>query len=148
MSENAQVLNNGQQAITNYDLSKIFVWDNRYDNFTLVNSEYDPMTILAGTVMGRIAGTGKLFPCTAEATDGSQYPIGILAVDVVVNDGASVILPVCVSGDVVKDKIIFFDASDTFDSVISGKTFYDRIGSDSVGIKIVNSTELTGYDNQ
>jgi hypothetical protein len=34
------------------------------------------------------------------------------------------------------------------DTVISARTIRDRIGADTVGIKLVGETELTGYDNQ
>lgn len=138
----------GNQAINNYNLSKIFVFNNRFQTGSLNNSEYDPMTIPAGTVMGRIAGSNTLFPFYSRATDGSQYPIGILAADMVIVDGTTVNVPICVAGDVVKDKIVFFNPSDTLTTVVSGRTVYDRLGSDSVGIKIVDNNENTYLDNQ
>lgn len=149
MSSNSQVLNNGQQATTNYDLAKIFIFNNRFAQASFTNSQYDPTeTMLAGTIMGRIAGTNNIVPWISTATDGSQYPIGILANDVVVNDGATVTLNYCVSGDIAKDQIVFWKTTDTFATVVSGRTLYDRLGSDSVGIKIVDNTEMTAFDNQ
>lgn len=155
MSTQNTDLANGQQTITNYDLSKIFVFQNRYETRQLVNSEYNPMTLLAGTVMGAIKGTGTstalptLFPCTASATDGSQYPVGILAADILIQDGTTVSVPICTLGDVVKNKIIFWNApTDTFSSVPSGgnRAMYDEIAG--LGIKIVDNTENDYVDNQ
>jgi len=156
MSTVTTTLLTGSQAISNFDLSKIFVYNNRYQTETIVNDDYNPMTLYAGTVMGRIAGNtagyngkGVVFPSTASSTNGTQYPIGILASDCVIADGDTLNVPICVAGDVVEDKIIFWNApTDTIKTVISGREYYDRIQADSVGIKIVASTENTYVDNQ
>lgn len=148
MSTVTSDLNNGQQSITNYDLSKIFVFNNRYDQTRkVVNSEYDPMSIPAGTVMGVIAGANTLWPCISTATDGSQDPVGILAADITIADGTSSIVPLCISGDIVQDKIKLWNTpTDTLSTVVSSKTFYDRINA--LGIKIVANNEQTYLDNQ
>lgn len=148
MSENNTVLNNGQQAITNYDVTKIFVWNNRYDKADYTNSDlYDPVTLKAGTLLGRIAATGEVVPLKSGASDGSQYPVGILAQDVTVEEGDTVEVSYCVAGDVVEAKVIL-DGSDTMDTIISSRTIRDRIAADTVGIKLVGEDQLTGNDNQ
>jgi hypothetical protein len=147
MSSNSVVYNNGQQVIVNFDVSKIFVWNNRYIDANHTNSTYDDVQLYAGTLMGRVSATKEVVPCDTTATDGSQYPIGVLAEDRLVAAGDVASLSICVEGDVVKDKIIL-SGTDTMDTVLSGKILYDRIGSDSVGIKLVESTEMTGFDNQ
>jgi len=148
MSSNEVALNNGQQAIVNFDVSKIFVYGNRYAKANYTNSDsYDSVDLPAGTVMGRIAATGEVVPCASGASDGSQFPIGVLAQDYTVEAGDTVEVYFCVAGDVVESKLVF-DGSDDLDTVISSKTMRDRIGSDSVGIKLVPSTELTAEDNQ
>ena len=141
-------VNTGQQITTDYNLAKIFVWNNRYENDSYVNnSNYNPLTILAGTVMGRIASTGYLQPCTASAVDGSQFPIGVLASDIVsLAGGATKAASICVSGDVAADQLIFL-FGDTLETVVSGRRMKDRIQSDSVGLKLVYRTEMTDYDN-
>jgi len=148
MSSINQRVNTGQQLTTDYDLSKIFVWNNRYENDVYVNnSNYNPETILVGTVMGRVTNTGFLQPCSASATDGSQRPIGILANDVVsLAGGSSKKCTICVSGDIAAEKLIFF-FGDTLDSIADGRRFRDRIGADSVGLKLVFATEMTDFDN-
>lgn len=148
MSTQNTALNTGNQATSNYDVSKIFVFNNRYNTGTIINSKYTPETLPAGTVLGRIAGTGNLTPCVSTATDGSQFPMGILAADIVIAFGASMNVPVCIFGDVVQSKVVFFNTSDNLNTVVNGRTMYDRIGSDSVGIKLVASTENTYLDNQ
>lgn len=149
-------LNTGQQLTTDYDLSKIFIGNNRYQSRNLVNSEYNPMFIAAGTVMGAIKGTGSgntppaVFPSVASATDGSQFPIGILAQDYNIADGTTAVVSLCVEGDVTKDKVQFWNApTDTYATVPSGgnKAYYDEIGSSTVGIKLVDDTEMTDFDN-
>jgi hypothetical protein len=141
-------LNTGQQITTDYDLSKIFVWDNRYENDTYVNnSNYNPETILAGTVMGRVTNTGYLQPCSASAVDGSQNPIGVLAQDVInLPGGSSQKCYICVSGDVMAEKLIFF-FGDSLDTIVNGRRFKDRLQADTVGIKLVYRTEMTDFDN-
>lgn len=148
MSKVTSTLLTGNQAITNYDLAKIFVYNNRYETGSINNSLYSPLTLLAGTVMGRVALSNNLMPWSSNAINGSQYPIGILAADCVIQDGDSLNVPICIAGDVVQDKIICFHAGDTLTTVVSSKTLFDRIGSDSVGIKIVPNNENTYLDNQ
>lgn len=149
MSNVNQALNTGSQATNNYDLSKIFVYNNRYETETINNSEYDPMTIKAGTVMGRIAGTKNVWPCVASATDGSQHPIGVIAADVSILDGTSLNVPICISGDVVKEKIIMWNTpTDTLDTVLVSRQRIYRDLINDLGIKVVPGTDNTYLDNQ
>ncbi len=147
MSKQTIKLNTGQQAIIDTDVSKIFVWDNRFDNFDFNNDGYDDITPKGGTVMGRISATGKIKPLRSDNADGSEIPIGILNQDRVIAAGETVNVAICVAGDVVADKLIFEKTGDTLDTVVSGKRLRDRIGSDTVGIKLVGGTELTKTDN-
>lgn len=147
MSKINEVLNNGQQATFNYDVSKTFVWNPRFLSGDLTNSEYDPITIPEGTVMGRVAATGKLVPWKSTAVDGSQFPRGILAEEVIVDDGETQTIAIVISGDVAEEKVKFALAGDGFNTVVSGKILRDRLGSDTNGIYLVTATELSGYDN-
>lgn len=139
--------NQNNFAKFNQDTSKIFVWDNRTEQYEINNPTYDDVEYPAGTLFGRISATGLLAPLEYDAADGSQFPIGILFQDSVVPEGETVKLTLCVSGDVVQDKVIL-QSGTTWDSVISGRRLFDRVGSDTVGIKLVASEELTEYDNQ
>lgn len=148
-------VNTGQQMTSNYDLSKIFVYNNRYETDNYVNnSSYATITILAGTVMGRIALTGVLVPLISSSVDGSQFPVGILAQDVTLAAGQTVQCSICVAGDVAQEKVIFWSnqggsttLGDTMNTIVSNRTLHDRIQGDTVGIKLTPGTEMTGFDN-
>jgi len=147
MSTQTIVLNTGQQAIIDTDLAKIFVGQNRYEKANYTNSTYDPIDLVVGMVMGRVSATGLIKPLASGASDGSQFPVGVLAHTITVDDGETQELYFCVAGDVVADQLIF-DGSDTLDTVISSRRLRDRIGADTVGIKLITqNTEMTDFDN-
>jgi hypothetical protein len=133
--------------ITNFDTTKTFVWNPRTTTGTYENSTYDDVTLLQGTLMGRIASTGMLVPLTSGASNGSQFPVGILLADTVIEGSSEKQITIAVSGDVDESKIVL-QGSDTLNTVISGRTIRDRIGGDTVGIKLVGGDQLTGFDNQ
>lgn len=148
MSSATITINTGQQITTQYDLSKLFIWANRYENDNYVNNfSYSTITLLAGTVMGRVAGTGVLIPSTASAVDGSQFPIGVLARDVVnLAAGATQQCAICIEGDIAADLLIF-TFGDTLDTVVAGRRYRDRLQADSAGIILRARTEMTNFDN-
>jgi len=148
MSTNNQPLNTGSQATTNYDLSKIFIWNNRYATGLYTNSVYNPETLNPGQIMGRVGATNQLVKCFASANDGSQFPVGILADSYVVQEGVTQSVTICVMGDVVADKVIF-EENDGFNTVVNGsgnRTLLDLLQAQ--GVKITQNTEMTDYDNQ
>lgn len=146
MSGTTTTLNTNSQLNIDRETSIIFLWDNRYDSETYENTTGGELTLPAGTVMGRIAASGKLLPLKSAAIDGSQYPVGILTEAHTVADTVEVTVSICVSGDVAQEKLVF-DGSDTTATIIDGRQLGDRIGSDTVGINLVPSTDLTAYDN-
>lgn len=135
------------QRTTNFDYSKIFIWNNRYDKGEFTNGSGSTVNLLAGTLLGRIHATGKIAVLKSAATDGSQYPIGILSEDYEVADGVTIDVNYCVSGDVAEEKVIL-DGSDTLETVISARRIRDRIAGDTQGINLVESDELSAQDNQ
>lgn len=148
MSKATLILNTGQMAIIEYDLNKIFTWENRYQKADYTNSDtYDPVTLLAGTVMGRISATNKIVPLTSGASDGSQYPVGILADNYTIEEGDTQELMYCNYGDVAESKILL-QGSDDLETVIDGRTIRDRIMGDTAGVRIIVSREHTKSDNQ
>ena len=147
MSTQITALNNGQQMTVNTDTSKIFLWNNRYEKALYNNSAYTEVTLSAGTLMGRVSATGWIKPLASGASDGSQFPVGVLANDVTVPGGGLVTLAMCVAGDVAEEQIIL-QGSDTMETTISSRRLRDRIGADTVGIKLVTRTDNSGYDNQ
>lgn len=138
--------NTGQQLFVEYDLGKIFIRDNRYSKGNYTNATYDDVNLSAGTVLGRVAATGKIAKFDSAASNGLQYPIGILADNYTVAEGETQELAFCDTGDVAEEKLIFQN-SDDLDTVVDGKNVRDRIGSDSVGLRLVSTTQNTISDN-
>ena len=139
---------NRNQGTLDRDFSKIFVFDNRYENVTFLNNTGAELDLLPGTVVGRITATGEVAPLDAGAADGSQFPIGIVQSGIDgLADAATADIAICVSGDVVEDKIVLVNGETLDGTTISGKILRDRIGSDTVGVKLVASEELTNFDN-
>lgn len=139
--------NTNNKLVTNYDTNKLLLWNNRTIEADYTNDGYD-VTLEAGTVMGRVAATSKVIPLESDASDGSQYPIGVLCEETEVAEGDDAVLTLCVSGDVNENLLVFTKSGDDLDTVISGKTMRDRIGSDTVGIMLKAGQEQTTVDNQ
>ena len=136
------------QLTNNFDTSKIFIWDNRYQPETITNSSYDEVTLEAGTLVGRVTATGAIVACRSDSADGSQIPLGILKSEHVIPAGDSVETYICIAGDVAEEKVVFFKAGDTAETIVDGRRYKDRIEADTMGIKLVPGTELTSEDNQ
>lgn len=151
MSDQTTGTSTNNQRTTFTDTSKVFIGGNRYDVFDtdFTNSSYATLGIAEGTVFGQVAGTLKVKPLDPLAQDGSQYPIGILKGKLEVESGSYFTdqVTLCVAGDVAENKVLFADNVTTINTVVDGRTLRARIGSDTVGIKLVASTELTEYDN-
>lgn len=148
MSKQTIVSNTGSQLFVNTDLSKIFIFENRYESDNYVNnSGYDPIVIPAGTVMGRIATSNVLIPFTSNASDGSQNVVGILAQDLSIDSGDTVKASICIYGDVALEQLQFSKIGDSITTVVNGRTVYDKIKSETAGIRLIAGTEMTGVDN-
>jgi hypothetical protein len=146
MSEVTTTTNTNNQLTNNYDYSKIFLFGNQYENGSIENATGAAVTIPAGTLMGRIGATQLLTPLASAAVDGSQFPVGVLAQTVIIPATTTLEISIGISGDVAEEKIIF-DGTDDLDTLVSARSLRDRIASDTMGIKLVASTELTGFDN-
>ena len=141
------VLNNRNSMFTNYDTSKVFIRKCNFETGNFANDGYDDVTLGMGTLMGRISATGDLTPLVSGASDGSQYPVGILAENLVVEAGNEATINICIEGEVDSSKLIL-DAGDTLSTVIDGRQLRDRINADTLGIKLTYVDELSGTDNQ
>lgn len=150
MSSQNIPLNNGRQAIINTETSKTFGWNIRteYDNY-VNNSGYNPYTMPAGMLLGRISATNVMVPFKSDANDGSQYVVGILLEDLTLDGGASAQVAVITAGDVFAEKVVFAKPGDGMETVVNGRRMKDHIQSQSAGIKLVfNTTEMSDFDNQ
>lgn len=148
MSTATNVLNTSNQAITNFDTTKVFLRDNKFETGTFTNDDsYDDVTLVGGTLLGRISATNKLVPHSSSASDGSQFPVGILAHTITVQESDDAELTFCTAGEVAAGKLILA-SGDTLATVISGRTINDRIKSDTAGVILVGADQLTAFDNQ
>lgn len=139
----------GNELFVTYDLSKIFLWNNEYNLEPVNNSTYAVETYVPGTAMGRVSSTGLLVPFTSGANDGSQYPIGILNRGIVLQAGDVRNVNICISGGVAAEMIVL-SGSDTLDTTVAnagGRRVRDLIASQSAGIQIITSENLTFGDN-
>ena len=144
-SSATDVLNTGNQLYTDYTYDKIFIGCNTFENADLTASGSD-VTVEMGTLMGRITATGLVIPLVAAAVDGSQYPVGITAAKYVVLNGTTQSMSLCVSGEV-EETLITLNGAETLATACVGRQLRDRIASDTLGIKLRNSTEMTVADN-
>lgn len=148
MSTFSNPLNNGQQATFNLNFQKVFLYENRFETNNYVNnSGYNPITLLAGTVMGRVANSNVLIPFSSKSVNGGQFVVGILADDYTIQAGSTVQVSVCTYGDVNISALILAEQGDTLDTVVSNRTVRDKIKSESAGIRLITTTEMTDYDN-
>lgn len=146
MSSQVIVENTGQQAHITTDTSKIFLWNNRYDKESYVNNSfYNPIILPAGTVMGRVAATRRLVPYQGGASDGSQFPIGVLADDYTVDSGENIQVSLCISGDVNENELSWYYIGTGLDNVVSSRTVRDWLLLS--GINLVSATEMSAPDN-
>jgi hypothetical protein len=148
MSTATTRLGTGNQLYTEYDYSKIFIGGNYYGSGTLLEASSAETTFTAGTILGRITGgganDGKLVPLASAATDGSQFPVGVLSETVTLAADAEQTVSFCYGGEIAEEKLIF-SGSDDLDVVVSSRTIGDRLRD--LGVKYISGTELSLSDN-
>lgn len=133
---------------TNYSTQKIFLHGQFFKSYTYTDSG-SGSTLTAGMVMGQILATGKVVPQASGASDGSEFPIGILGENYTVGASATVTVDVCIAGDL-NQNAITFNGTDTLDTVVGTDPAGGRIGTlitRNTLIKLYPSTELNNYDN-
>jgi hypothetical protein len=145
-SSSSTSLSTSNARFTNFDWFKMFLGNNRHETAVFENDTYDDITVAVGSVMGRIAATGKVVLLDKDASDGSQFPVGINTEETVIEAGEEGNLSLCVAGEVDANGLVFV-AGTTLATVIAAKTVEDRIASDTVGIHLVTGTDLTAFDN-
>ena len=145
MSEYTTRDHTSNQLTVQYDRSIVFIGSNEFKQMTYASQGADT-SLPMGTVMGRVNATGEVVELKSAADDGSQYPYGILASGMDITAGDQPTLSICVAGEVNAGKVSF-DGSDTVATVVDGRRLDDRIASDTVGIVLVETTELSQADN-
>lgn len=148
MSKVTNILATENQLITNYDVSKFLLGFNSFASGDVTASGADVVT-LQGMVMGRISATNLIVPMDKDATDGSQYPVGLCVIDNTVTDGTTETLQLVNKGKVAESKINFLDV-ETLDTPVgvanNQKTIRDWLND--LGLILAGGEELTKIDNQ
>ncbi len=148
MSETV-ILNNGNALHVDYEISKVFIGENKYEAFTFRNNTgAGPSDFEPGLVLGREHTTGNVVPLdVSNAALGEAKPIGILAQKItqLADTSTEANVAVCVDGLVSEDKVIM--EAGTLDTVFELRRIRDRLLSDTKGIKLDDADDLTGVDN-
>ena len=133
------------QATFQYEIKDIFIGDNSFESVEY-KAPAGQVVLADGQLMGKVAATGKLVELKSGATDGSEIPYGILVGNHTVETGETPTFSVAVSGKIAKELVVF-DGSDDMSTVVSDRSLEDRILGDTLGIKLISSTENTIADN-
>ncbi len=141
------VLSNQNQAITNYDYSKLFKTTFKTVQMTYTNSSGASVDLVPGMLFGRVSADLKGAILKSASVDGSQIPFGINLTMATVANAASKTIQVAVTGMVDQDLIVL-DGTDTLDTLISGRTIGDRIPADTEGITLEEFNQIVNLDNQ
>lgn len=146
MSTISNTVQTRNQLTTTYDVSEFLLGFNSCIDANLTAS--GDTDLLQGLVMGRISATGLIVVLDKDATDGSQYPIGLCVVDQTVLDGVTASIRLVNKGRIAESKINFGD-DETLDTAI-GAANNQKILRDwleDLGLELMGSTELTQLDN-
>ena len=148
MSTVTNVLANANQLITNYDVTKFLLGNNSFIAADITAAGGNGV-LKEGMVMGRIAATRKIVPLDKDATDGSQYPVGVCIITQTVANAATKSITLVNKGRIAESLVNFF-AEETLNTVI-GVASHTRILRDwlnSIGLELIAGEELTIVDNQ
>lgn len=147
MAEVENVLTTENQSITNYDYSKIFLTNFKQGNGVIDNAGAE-LELVIGTMIGRIAATGKLAVMKSASTDGSQLPLGILARDYTLGAASTDNSIAYATECKVDESKLTFDGTDDLTTVVGDKNYRDHITGGTEDIKLESVGEFFKYDNQ
>jgi hypothetical protein len=123
MSTKTTVAQTTSQLTSNFDLSQLFLGNNKFATATYVNNTGVEVTIEAGTLLGKVTkGTtnadGDLLPHDSSDTEGANVPVGIAAQKVVVANTDSVEITYAIAGDF-DVSLLTLGGSDTLDTLVT-----------------------------
>ena len=142
-----EILANQNQAITNYDYSKLFKTAFKVVTMNFTNATGSELVLSAGMLFGRVSADLKGAILKSASVDGSEIPFGVLVSEETLAIAASTTVKVAVTGMVDQDLLVL-DGTDTLDTLIDGRTLGDRIPADTEGITLEDFNELVETDNQ
>lgn len=131
------------QLSSAYDYSNIFLFDNKYRKVNIANATGSPMVLLAGHVIGCVGITHAPY----DADTANQLPVGILAETITIETGTNADVTICNGGKVAEEKVLFYDTDDTLAGIVSNRSIRDMLISNTLGLELVTTSELTADDN-
>lgn len=146
MSSITEVVKTGNQLNTSYDVSKVALGDNEFiqGQFTAAASE----DIAEGTVFGRVHATGFFKKHDKDATDGSQYPVGVFYNGIggskTVVNGTTYTITLISKGKV-NSSMLVFATGESLDSVVSDRQLRDHLAG--IGLVLETGSQLAALDN-
>lgn len=157
MSSNTITSNQATALFINTSTAKTFVVIKATERESYINnSTYNPITLYAGTVLGRIQASGVIVPWRNDVTDGSQFPIGVLGSDMVIDSGDTVAALVITECRMAAEMVIAYQLSDQSVSTTLqlAVTSWHGAGTtrlkdilESIGIHLMYTTEMSFPDN-
>jgi len=134
--------------ITNFHYQKVLLGDNEFNKADVTASGAD-VELVAGNVLGQIAATEKLVLLDSAATDGSQYPFGVVFQDQTVADGVTQEITVVNKG-LVNENLLSFAVGTTLASTVGAADNLRTIEAhlNDLGLTLKASTEMSALDNQ
>lgn len=138
------VKNTVDQLNIDIQTESLFLGSNSYERGELSNPSGSEVTVLAGTIVGRISATGLLLPLAIGASDGSQHFVGVLTETAVIGASSTAKVTICIEGMVDSD-LLKFNAAETLESVVEGRQLRDIIAGQ--GIRLIAGIENTAFDN-
>ncbi len=142
-----EILSTQNQAITNYDFSKLFLTTFKTVELTYTNVSGGTVELLPGMLFGQVSADLKAAILKSASIDGSQIPFGVLVTQATVLDTASKVVQIAVTG-MVDQSLLLLDGADTLNTLIDGRTIAARIPADTEGITLESFEELVNQDNQ
>lgn len=152
------ISNEGQnQMFINTDTSKTFIQIKATERESYINnSSYNPIHLYPGTVMGRIQASGIIVPWRNDVTDGSQFPIGVLGGEMIIDSGDTVAALLITECRMAAEKVIAYQLSDQSISTTLQLAITSWHGAgttklkdalESIGIHLETTTQMSFPDN-
>ena len=142
-----QISSTNNQQITDYDVSKFLLGGNEFVDIDLTAS--GEVVLLEGMIMGKVGATGLLLACDKDATDGSQFPVGVVVQAKTIADTETKSIRLVNKGSIAEDKLNFLD-TETLDTLIGAannqRSYRDYMND--LGLILKTGVELTAVDNR
>jgi hypothetical protein len=128
------------QLFSAYDVSKIFLFDNKYRKVNIASTP--GLVLTAGMVIGVVGITHAVY----KSGTSNMLPVGILAEDVTIPALSNLDVTICNGGKVAEEKVTL-DGTDTLATIVSNRSVRDMLISNTLGLELVTTDELTSADN-